>query len=146
MSKKLIEALDEEKDIRGNPLLKDADLNDPTKQLDLQILYLRKVHSYCYYCAAEYADERMLVAKCGSIHLRRLKLQKEEPIPDLPDWHKRVTEIIRNRIKECSRKPRRTLEEIEKKAEEEFDIELKAKCEKVSQKHGNWPCKYCTKV
>ena len=54
------------------------------KQLDLQLLYLRKVHSYCYYCAAEHYDERMLAAKCGSIHLR---LTTQLDIINVPDWH-----------------------------------------------------------
>jgi len=146
LSKQLIEALDEEKDIRGNPILKNTNTDEPAKQLDLQILYLRKVHAYCFYCATEYNDERMLVAKCGPAHLRRNKLNKEEPTPDLPDWHKRISDLVTSRIQESSRKPKRTLEEIQKAAEDEFDIELRAKCEKVSIKHGNWPCKYCHKI
>lgn len=146
LSKQLIEALDEEKDIRINSSTRFAEESDPSKQLDLQILYLRKIHSYCFYCAAEYIDERMLAAKCGPIHLRRFKVETEEASLDLPDWHKRISEIIKARIEESSRKPKKTLEEIEKKAEEEFDAELRAKCEKVSIKHGNWPCKYCHKI
>ncbi len=146
LSKQLVEALDEEKDIRGNPILKNPNTDDPAKQLDLQILYLRKVHAYCFYCATEYNDERMLTAKCGPAHLRRNKLNKEEPTPDLPDWHRRITDLVTSRIQESSRKPKRTLEEIQKAAEDEFDVELRAKCEKVSIKHGNWPCKYCHKI
>jgi len=146
LSKQLVEALDEEKDIRGNPILKNANTDDPAKQLDLQILYLRKVHAYCFYCATEYNDERMLTAKCGPAHLRRNKLNKEEPTPDLPDWHRRIADLVTSRIQESSRKPKRTLEDIQKAAEDEFDAELRAKCEKVSIKHGNWPCKYCHKI
>lgn len=37
------------------------------KQLDLQILYLRKVHSYCYYSASEFANEKILSNKCGQV-------------------------------------------------------------------------------
>jgi DNA-directed RNA polymerase subunit RPC12/RpoP len=33
-------------------------------------LYLRRVHSYCFYCGEEYDDERTLAAKCGPAHLR----------------------------------------------------------------------------
>eukprot|EP00826_Nyctotherus_ovalis_P026195 TRINITY_DN2045_c0_g9_i2.p4 TRINITY_DN2045_c0_g9~~TRINITY_DN2045_c0_g9_i2.p4 ORF type:complete len:105 (+),score=22.17 TRINITY_DN2045_c0_g9_i2:1294-1608(+) len=44
--------------------------NEGTTQLDLQILYLRKVHALCYYSADEYDDERMLAAKCGPVYLR----------------------------------------------------------------------------
>ena len=34
------------------------------------LLYLRRVHSYCFYCGEEYDDERTLAAKCGPQHLR----------------------------------------------------------------------------
>ena len=39
-------------------------------QLDVQLLYLRRVHAFCFYCLEEYDDERMLSAKCGPIHIR----------------------------------------------------------------------------
>lgn len=45
-------------------------IQDPILQLDLQLLYLRKVHALCYYSAEEYDDERMLAAKCGPVYLR----------------------------------------------------------------------------
>ena len=35
------------------------------QHLDLLLLYLRRVHSYCFYCGEEYDDERTLAAKCG---------------------------------------------------------------------------------
>ena len=41
-----------------------------TQHLDLLLLYLRRVHAYCYYCGEEYDDERTLAAKCGPQHLR----------------------------------------------------------------------------
>jgi hypothetical protein len=40
------------------------------QQLDLLLLYLRRVHAYCFYCGEEYDDERMLAAKCGPQHIR----------------------------------------------------------------------------
>lgn len=36
-----------------------------TQHLDLLILYLRRVHAYCFYTGEEYDDERTLAAKCG---------------------------------------------------------------------------------
>jgi len=71
LSRKLIELLDIEKEITDNELLQM--INTPIVQLDLQILYLRKVHGLCYYSAEEYDDERMLSAKCGPIYLRSAK-------------------------------------------------------------------------
>jgi len=63
-------ALDKEKRIENNKLLNNLSERSNLYQLDITTLYLRKVHSYCFYCAAEYYDERMLSAKCGPIHLR----------------------------------------------------------------------------
>lgn len=71
LSRKLIALLDEEKEIVGNELWQVE--NEPLVQLDLQILYLRKVHGLCYYSAEEYDDERMLSAKRGPIYLRSSK-------------------------------------------------------------------------
>eukprot|EP00361_Fabrea_salina_P003326 CAMPEP_0202427462 /NCGR_PEP_ID=MMETSP1345-20130828/1684_1 /ASSEMBLY_ACC=CAM_ASM_000843 /TAXON_ID=342563 /ORGANISM="Fabrea Fabrea salina" /LENGTH=453 /DNA_ID=CAMNT_0049038187 /DNA_START=106 /DNA_END=1467 /DNA_ORIENTATION=+ len=75
-SARLISCLDREKGIQENPLLvsqeKFASMSEEEKenQLDLQLLYLRKVHAFCYYCLEEYDDERMLAAKCGPAHIR----------------------------------------------------------------------------
>lgn len=71
LSRKLIELLDVEKEITENELLEMS--KDVVVQLDLQILYLRKVHGLCYYSTEEYDDERMLSAKCGPIYLRSSK-------------------------------------------------------------------------
>jgi len=40
------------------------------KKLYLNVLYLRKVHGFCYYCVEDYEDEWSLISKCGCIHLR----------------------------------------------------------------------------
>ena len=75
-SAKLISVIDREKGIQENPLLiseeKFSSLSDEEKefQLDLHLLYLRRVHAFCYYCMEEYDDERMLAAKCGPAHIR----------------------------------------------------------------------------
>ena len=63
-------ALDKEKGIENNKLVNNISNKSIVYQLDILTLYLRKVHSYCLYCAAEYYDERMLSAKCGPQHLR----------------------------------------------------------------------------
>jgi len=134
------------KKVANNGIFKNTEQRDLSKQLDLQLLYLRKVHSYCFYCAAEYHDERMLAAKCGPIHLRGKKIDKEVDMPDLPDWHKRIYEIIKTRIEESKKKPQTSLEEIEKTIETYVDSKLKKKCEELVEKSGSWPCKYCNKA
>lgn len=69
-SKDLIKALDCDKGIQKNFLLESSMNRSQQLQFDLQVLYLRKVHSYCYFSVKEYLDERMLSAKCGVIFLR----------------------------------------------------------------------------
>lgn len=46
-------------------------------KLDLLLLYLRRVHSFCLYCCEEYEDERMLSTRCGPQHIRHY-----QQIPD----------------------------------------------------------------
>ena len=73
---RLITTIDLEKGIFDNSLLISDEaffsISDSEKeyQLDLQLLYLRKVHAFCYYCLEEYDDERMLAAKCAPAHIR----------------------------------------------------------------------------
>ena len=73
---RLITIIDREKGIYENPLLVSDEsffmMNEIEKeyQLDLQLVYLRKVHAFCYYCLEEYEDERMLAAKCAPAHIR----------------------------------------------------------------------------
>ena len=77
LSKKLIEVLDQAKEIENNPLLEAENSLSEQEQLDLQLLYLRRVHAFCYYCCEEYDDERMLASKCGPQHVRLMKLQDQ---------------------------------------------------------------------
>jgi hypothetical protein len=47
------------------------------KILNLNILYLRKIHGFCYYCLKGFKDERNLTKKCDFLHLRHyVKLGK----------------------------------------------------------------------
>jgi hypothetical protein len=54
--------------------------------LDLMLLYLRKVHAYCFYCGEEYDDERMLAAKCGPQHIRSAKKISRLEIDTSSNW------------------------------------------------------------
>lgn len=68
LCRKLIEeVLDKEKkiDFAFDKLDELASKLKKVQQLDLFLLYLRRVHSYCFYCGEEYDDERMLASKCG---------------------------------------------------------------------------------
>ena len=66
VTRKLIEVMDQEKGIADNPLTAgEGDAVEQEKRLDLHLLYLRRVHAYCYLSAMHYPEERMLVSKCG---------------------------------------------------------------------------------
>lgn len=71
-TKRLIEVYDKDKQIDNNPLFEMTNMNNEL-MLDLQILYLRRVHGFCYYCLKEYEDERNLATKCDNVHLRNYK-------------------------------------------------------------------------
>jgi len=80
LSKSIITILDKEKSIevrdhfkQQNLLIEGKESRTKEFQLDLQILYLRRVHGLCYYCMEEYDDERMLATRCGNIHVRSYK-------------------------------------------------------------------------
>ncbi len=101
LSRKLIEVLDEEKQIKDNELLAAHTVNDPITQLDLQILYLRKVHGLCYYSAEEYDDERMLAAKCGPVYLRsavRVPLDKLSEHVNTKIFEERIQGFVEKKL------------------------------------------------
>ena len=52
LMKDLIQALDREKKLEVIDFLVEIEYKPTLKQLDLLQLYLRKIHSVCYYCAA----------------------------------------------------------------------------------------------
>ena len=50
ISKKLIEVFDQQRFVENNNIFEKEEERDPKYQLDLQLLYLRRVHAFCYYC------------------------------------------------------------------------------------------------
>ena len=100
ISRKLVELLDEEKQIKDNEVLANSNA-DPIAQLDLQILYLRKVHALCYYSAEEYDDERMLAAKCGPVYLRssvRIAQDKLQEHVNTKIFEERINSYVEKRL------------------------------------------------
>ncbi|BFU18872.1 hypothetical protein conserved [Entamoeba histolytica] len=59
------------------------------EKVDVQITYLRKVHSLCYYCLIEYADEEELYRRC-TIHYRESSIinQDSHLPPKTVHWFK----------------------------------------------------------
>ena len=96
---RLIQLLDSEKGIEDNALLVAEDKfqslspAEQELQLDLQLLYLRRVHAFCYYCVDEYEDERMLSAKCGPAHVRA---RFDASAVRSPEFDKRISARLNN--------------------------------------------------
>lgn len=66
-TKQIITILNKDKKINEPPSF--DNIEPKLKRLDLQLLYLRKVHAFCYYCFEYFDDERNLSSKCDNIHL-----------------------------------------------------------------------------
>ena len=86
-SNKIISILDTYREIDKNPLSEKLKLEEISqlseeekiKILNFNILYLRKVHGFCYYCLKGFKDERNLTKKCDLLHLRHyVKLGKRD--------------------------------------------------------------------
>ena len=86
-SNKIINILDTYREIVNNPLIekiKIEELSELSEEkkieiLNLNILYLRKIHGFCYYCLKGFRDERNLTKKCDFLHLRHYtKLGKRD--------------------------------------------------------------------
>ena len=86
-SNKIISILDAYRGIDKNPLTEKINIEEvsdlPEEEkiqiLNFSILYLRKVHGFCYYCLKGFKDERNLTKKCDFLHLRHyVKLGKRD--------------------------------------------------------------------
>ena len=108
-SYKIINILDTYRQILKNPLTNDFDMSEialkekeeKIKILNLNILYLRKIHGFCYYCLKGYKDERSLSKKCCYIHLRHyVQLGKRENAENIDINNLNITEDELNNAKE----------------------------------------------
>ena len=92
---KIINILDNYREIIKNPLTEKINVEDISSLnelneeerihiLNLNILYLRKIHGFCYYCLKGFKDERNLTKKCDYLHLRHyIKLGKRDIIENI---------------------------------------------------------------
>lgn len=69
VAKRLAAKLDEECGVTGNTLMQ-LEFPSARKQLDVFILYLRRVHAYDYYTSTSYPNERSLCLRLGRAFLR----------------------------------------------------------------------------
>ena len=71
-TEKIIEILDKKKELNNilNEFKKnDKYNNDDFFHLNINLLYLRKIHGFCFYCCEIFDDERYLSTKCDYSHI-----------------------------------------------------------------------------
>lgn len=63
--------LDSDVGVSENPLMALlATEENEERKLDLQVLYLRYVHLFCYYCGTQYETDTDMLRECGLLHHR----------------------------------------------------------------------------
>ncbi|KAJ1972356.1 hypothetical protein H4R35_004723 [Dimargaris xerosporica] len=116
------------------------------KVLDLQIMYLRRVHCYCYYCAAECECPEGLQRKCGpDLHYRPRPVSDKSPQrgsgahrPRLGYWQERLDGRL-------DPPTGRDLERMGgKNLDDEFEATAVQHIEKVEE--GKYRCRLCSKL
>lgn len=97
MSKDFIQFYDRQRGLDSKKLF-DSHRNKEN-QLDLQILYLRRVFGFCYYCLEEHEDERALSTKCDHIHLRHYKTLGKRSADDSyeAEWDRSFTRLVKEK-------------------------------------------------
>lgn len=118
-------------------------------QLDLNILYLRRVHGFCFYDLEEYDDERMLATRCDNIHLRsynKLGYRTSEALAENKieaEWDKNFTRLLKERIEKGPQETKNTLE-----VTEELNKKRNEYCKENTTPVSNerFLCNICAKV
>ena len=120
-SYKIVNILDEYRQILDNPLKNIFEIDkiaimekeEKIRILNLNILYLRKVHGFCYYCLKGYKDERNLNKKCDYLHLRHyIQLGKRENMDNIDINNINITQEELNNAKEFDKYFSQKLNEI----------------------------------
>ena len=120
-SYKIVNIFDEYRQILSYPLKIIFDMNkiaimekeEKIRILNLNILYLRKVHGFCYYCLKGYKDERNLNKKCDYLHLRHyIQLGKRENMDNIDINNINITQEELNNAKEFDKYFSQKLNEI----------------------------------
>ncbi|CEL92106.1 unnamed protein product [Vitrella brassicaformis CCMP3155] len=139
-----------------NPLLKAMEANTYPEafQLDLQILYLRRVHNVCYYSAECCENERELQARCGVAFLRQRYSHNQHDdghgamlngssVEESSPWVDTFDQKIQQLLNASHREPVVLREE-----EEPLASKWKAYCDENTMKveEGRFRCNICRKL
>ena len=155
-SKKLIEIFDNDKGIDNNSIFNDEKNRDKSLQLDIQLLYLRRVHGFCFYCLKGFEDERNLATKCDNIHLRHYKkIGKRKENINNPELKKEIEfdKFFSDKIKDFLSngpipKPPKYIKEKNKDDNLELIQSREKYCQKMTVVKGKdrYECSICQKL
>lgn len=124
-------------------------LENKALQLDLNIIYLRRVHGFCFYCIEEYDDERMLATRCDNIHLRANKTLGNRTVESIQnfkneaDWDKNFSRKLKERLDKGPQETKTSLE-----VTEDLNKKRNEYCKEVTSVLSNerYVCNLCSKV
>lgn len=66
----LIKSLEKNKEF-DESIFKTDENNSFAQLLDKAVIYLRKVHIFCFYCVSKFSCPQEMLTKCGDLHLRK---------------------------------------------------------------------------
>lgn len=152
-SEELIKAFDKEKSIEGNQVVA-ADQKagkSPLFQFDLQVLYLRRVHFYCYFSGREFENQKETSAKCGVVFLHGEIKAEEEESKEAEEkkkessWGDDLLKHTKRKIEKVKARAVST-DKLIQEFEAEKDKFLQHEIEKNKEAEGACKCKHCGKV
>ena len=141
---------------QNNLLLSNDQISENKEhQLDLNIMYLRRVHGFCFYGLEEFDDERMLATRCSNVHLRSyVKLGERNSANSAEEaalaeskneveWDKNFTRLLKDRIEKGPQETKNTLE-----VTEELNKKRNEYCKENTTPVANerFICNICSKV
>jgi hypothetical protein len=111
---------------------------DSVMALDKAVVYLRKVHNFCFYCATKFSCSQEILSKCGDLHLRFMVTGAE--IDSVKHDQYRLVERL-SALSEFIR----NLKEVSSEINTDLDEALtESSIKKVEE--GKYRCNHCLKA
>ncbi|KAJ1653516.1 hypothetical protein IWQ61_006372 [Dispira simplex] len=110
--------------------------------LDLRMIYLRRVHLYCYYCGVECDDLEDLLRRCGEQHSRRQPSGTIQRTQGSVNWLANLDDRVTNRLEPLGE--RELLSQGGKSIDKEVEGQAQEHIERIEE--GKYRCKLCNKL
>ncbi|KAH0482407.1 MAG: uncharacterized protein KVP18_004516 [Porospora cf. gigantea A] len=120
------------------------------KILDLQMLYLRYVHSVDYYSGQRFDSLREMSEKCGTMHVRPFvnledpTIASRSPTPEEEVFFGALDSQLEQLIHSLEQPIVEEFTEDHSAVQEAWELELQGKC--LEQETDRWQCAQCDKV